>query len=143
MQLWFLSVLLNVFSGLVLIFSPRTNGESDADDESAAPAFFQHKTFRLVLGILCVLIGIIKFFVPIPLGGALSGIPVIGDLLPALAGIAGGGALLVDYYKNFSSLGIEFPAIVQKICLDNRKYAGLVCIIIAVLHFVFPRFYFL
>ena len=143
MQLWFLSVLLNVFSGLVLIFSAQTNGEADADDASAAPAFFQHSTFRLVLGILCALIGIIKLFVSMPRGDALSGIPVIGDLLPALAGIVGGGALLVDYYKNFSSMSIEFPAIVQKICIDNRKYAGIVCIIIAVLHFIFPRFYFL
>jgi hypothetical protein len=143
MQLWFLSVLLNVFSGLVLVFSTRSGIEADADDESAAPAFFQHPTFRFVLGILAALIGIIKLFVPIPRGDALSGIPVIGDLLPALAGIVGGGALLVDYYKNFSSLNIEFPAIVRKICIDNRKYAGIVCIIIAVLHFVFPRFYFL
>ena len=142
MQLWFLSVLLNVFSGLVLVFSTQANGEAD-DDESAAPVFFQHPTFRLVLGILCALIGIIKLFVSIPRSDALSGIPIIGDLLPALAGIVGGGALLVDYYKNFSSLNIEFPAIVQKTCVDNRKYAGIVCIIIAVLHFVFPRFYFL
>jgi hypothetical protein len=139
MQLWFLSVLLNVFAGLVLIFSPRTDdGEMmDVSIESAAPAFFQHTTFRLVLGILCALIGIIKLFITLP------GIPIIGDLLPALAGIVGGGSLLVDYYKNSSSLAVEFPAMVRKICIDDRKYAGIVCIIVAVLHFVFPKFYFL
>jgi hypothetical protein len=139
MQLWFLSVLLNVLAGLVLIFSVTdAEGASDTPESfSTAPAFFENKTFRLVLGILCALVGVIK------LGVTLTGVPVVGDLLPALAGIAAGGALLVDYYTNSSSLAVDFPAIVQKICFEDKKYLGIAAIIVAVLHFIFPRILFL
>jgi hypothetical protein len=68
---------------------------------------------------------------------------VIGDFLPVLAGIAGGAALLVDFYVNSSTLEIELPVFVQKFCIDDRKYLGIACIIVAVLHFIFPQVIFL
>jgi hypothetical protein len=134
MQLWFLSVLLNVFSGLVLIFFAETEESSGGD---AVPVFFQNKTFRLVLGILTALVGFVKIF------AVIARPPVFGDFLPALAGIAGGGALLVDYYLNSTSAGFELPAIVKKICIDERKYVGIVCVAVSVLHFIFPHVIFL
>jgi hypothetical protein len=133
MQLWFLSVLLNVLSGLALVFFAETD-ESSVED--SAPAFFRHKTFRLALGILTALVGVVKLF------AVINRPPVFGDLLPALAGIAGGGALLVGYFSA-SSAGFEFPAIVRKICVDERKYVGIACVCAAVLHFVFPQVIFL
>jgi len=138
MQLWFLSVLLNVLAGLVLIFSvsnPETSTEA-ADGFASAPAFFENKTFRLVLGILSVLAGVIK------LGITQSHVPFLGDLLPALAGIAAGAALLVEYYSHSTSLSIELPDFLRLICIDEKKYLGIVCIVVAVLHFVFPKILF-
>jgi hypothetical protein len=142
MQLWFLSVLFNVFSGLVLIFSAESDlDEPSAAGESAAPALFQNKTFRLVLGILTALVGVIKLFAVMAEPGKRA-IPVLGDFLPALAGAAGGGALLIGYVIASSS-GFDIPAPVHKIFVDEKKYVGIICIIIAVLHFIFPQALFL
>jgi hypothetical protein len=139
MQLWFLSVLLNVLAGLVLIFTASSSEEptETADGFASAPAFFENKTFRLVLGILCVLVGVIK------LGVTQTRVPILGDLLPALAGIVSGGALLIEYYTHSSSLSVELPGFLRKICIDEKKYLGIVSIVVAVLHFIFPKILFL
>ncbi|MDR1785289.1 MAG: hypothetical protein LBR23_02315 [Spirochaetaceae bacterium] len=135
MQLWFLSVILNVFCGLALIFSRGGDGDS-GEGVSAAPSFFENTTFRLVLGILAVLVGILKLFV------TMSRVPVIGDLLPALGGIAAGGSLLAQNYAASSS-GAELPAFLDRFCVREKKYIGIVSVIVGVLHFVFPQALFL
>lgn len=117
-QFYFLSVLLNILAGLVLVYGKSLvqkkneisvsgddlfdTAESDGAENAttkdsvaydAIHGTFENRTFRLVVGILAVFVGIMKI-----LSVFRNDIPVIGDLVPALAGLAGGAALLVEYY---------------------------------------------
>jgi hypothetical protein len=135
MQLWFLSVILNVIAGLVLVFSPED--ASAPGDSAAPPAFFENRMFRLVVGCLAALVGLLK------LGFASPRVAVVGDLLPAAAGLAAGFSLLVQFYAASSSIDVELPAFIRRFCFTDRKYIGIVCVIVSVLHFVFPQALFL
>ena len=66
-------------------------------------------------------------------------IPVIGDLVPALAGLAGGAALLVEYYVSSSAADSTIPDNIQTVFIDSRKYIGVFCLLAGLLHFVFPQ----
>lgn len=172
LQFYFLSILLNLISGLVFLYSPKnSDGEassnsfdddlfSDSDDENSASSspedsksdeskskaksnlfeipLFQDASFRLVLGILMVLTGLMKLLSPIQYD-----VPVVGDLIPALAGLFGGFSILLEWYRNKSTLGVNLPEVLDKIFVDGRKYLGIFCIAAAVLHFIFPRVLFL
>ena len=66
-------------------------------------------------------------------------VPVAGDILPAISGIAGSFALLLEYYSHKTSLDFNMPSILESVFVSGRKYLGIFCIIAGVLHFVFPR----
>lgn len=155
LQFYFLSILLNVLAGLVLVYASDFTKQSEADavsseegeveaEESSSSshflkgAFFDDMTFRLVLGILSVVGGLMKILSPIQLD-----IPVIGDLVPAVAGLAAGAALLLEFYAVRNSLETTFPLFVQKVFFEGRKYIGVFCIIAGLMHFIFPRVLFL
>lgn len=157
LQFYFLSVLLNVLAGLVLVYATdfaEKNGADSVADDGSAPAvdaaggtasrflkggaLFDEPTFRLVLAIVSVLVGIMKLFFVVQ-----NNVPVIGDLVPAVAGIFAGVTLLLEFYAARNSVGASFPAVVQKVFFDGRRYIGVFCIIAGLLHFVFPRVLFL
>ena len=96
LQFYFLSVLLNALTGFVLLFVDRD--DPDAVIEGTMPAVLQDETFRLVLGILTCITGFFKL-----LSAVRGDIPVIGDLIPAFAGLIGGFTLLYDFYKQRST----------------------------------------
>ena len=101
-------------------------------------SLFESKTFRLVLGILTGLTGILKLVSVIR-----SDVPVIGDLLPALAGLAGCFCLILEYYMNTTTIENTLPVLLDKIFIKNSNVIGFLCIVIALLHFVFPTVLFL
>lgn len=171
LQFYFLSILLNLISGLVFLYSSKdsddeTSGNSfdddlfsDSSDSSNSVAadsssddsknkglksnlfeipLFNDASFRLVLGILMVLTGLMKLLSPIQYD-----VPIVGDLIPALAGLFGGTSILIGWYQQKSSIGLNLPEVVNKIFIDGRKYLGIFCIAAAVLHFIFPRVLFL
>ena len=144
-QFYFLSVLLNVLCGLILVYGTNlASGEipsSDAADtgseeKSLKDGFkgFDNKTFRLIIGILSVFVGILKF-----LSVYRNDIPVIGDLLPALAGLMGGASILLEYFMGTTTEEINIPEAVKKIFIECRKYIGVGCLVVGVLHFIFPQ----
>lgn len=160
-QFYFLSVLFNILTGLIIVYGKRltadssstevaeTGFSSDSSDEdflsSEEPKKTGKKTegllssidsrsFRLVLGVLCMFVGLMKF-----LSVFRNDVPVIGDLIPAVAGLAGGAALLIEYYSASSSLGLELPEWVTKLFVDSRKYVGVLCLIAGLLHFICPQ----
>lgn len=157
LQFYFLSVLLNALTGIVLVCatdflstsasSPGTAPEDDdflfGSEEGAAPeerrgpeaggSFLDDMTFRLALGILTAFMGFMKLFVSF--GGSC---PVLGDLLPALAGIAGGAVLLVEHLA-VGRDDILLPDALERFCTAGRRIVGCVCIGAAVLHFIVPR----
>lgn len=113
-QFYFLSVLLNILAGIILINSNNsTKLESDnfdindADEKSRIKkvkstlkndSILSNETFCLVSGALCTLTGFIKLFFTFSNNG--KNIIIIGDLLPALFGLAGGLIIILEYYAN-------------------------------------------
>lgn len=166
LQFYFLSILLNIVAGLVFLYSSKEPADSASDDifndagddeqtfseidlsvlnslkddktNLFAVPLFEDSSFRLVLGILMVLTGLMKLLSPIQYD-----VPVLGDLIPSLAGIAGGISILLDWYNKKSSMGVLLPEILNTIFIEGKKYLGVFCIAAGILHFIFPRVLFL
>lgn len=136
LQFYFLSILLNAITGLVLLFADR-----EIDDSLSTikvPEIFRDETFRLVLGILTSVTGFFKLLTAVR-----GDVPVIGDLVPALAGLVGGFALLYEFYKSRSTLEMErIPLFIQKV-VSSKRYIGIGCLVAASFHFLFPTILFL
>jgi len=136
-QLYLLSIILNGLAGFLLVF-----GDAKKDD-SAADGFkfvFSSWGFRLVVGILSAITGVLKLLSPIN-----NKVPVLGDMLPALAGLAGGFILIFSFYRENSSkngAGGKLD-LVGDTFLQYRKVAGVSLMVIAALHFLFPTALFL
>ena len=75
--------------------------------KSAAVSFLGDKTLQLVVGILSFLTGLMKLLSPIQYD-----IAIIGDLVPALAGIAAGAVLLLDWYQERSDSELPLPEVI-------------------------------
>jgi len=136
LQFYFLSVLLNAITGFVLLFVDKD--DPDAVTEGKIPAIMQDETFRLVLGILACITGFFKLLTAVR-----GDIPVIGDLFPAFAGLAGGFTLLYEFYKQRSTVSEgSLPPVVQKL-VEGKRYVGISCLLAAILHFLFPTILFL
>ena len=141
-QLYFMSVLLNGIIGFLFIF--EDTGENDSIEKSMKFSFFSGG-FRLILGILTALTGLLKLFLPVKGDTAFTGIPILGDFIPALAGIAGGFVLLFGFYKEHTA-GSGKENDLDRIgdaFLRYKKVSGFVIAAIALLHFLFPKALFL
>ncbi|MDR2478611.1 MAG: hypothetical protein LBD48_04780 [Treponema sp.] len=137
-QFYFLSIIFNGLSGFLLIMGENTNGFSIESSMKFSPA---SSTFRLVLGFLTGATGILKLLSP-------SEKPLIlGDLIPALAGIAAGFILIFGFYREHaSSGGLENGGSLDRLgdaFLRYRKLAGAGLLAVALLHFLFPTVLFL
>jgi TctA family transporter len=110
-------------------------GDSEEENslKTELPFPFRNETFRLVLGILTAVIGILKLLSPVD-GRA----PVVGDLIPALAGLGAGFFVLLGYYRNQSSLK-DMDSKFTGTALRNRKAMGFAALGAALLHFLFPQ----
>lgn len=123
MQLYFLCIVLNAAVGCVLLL-PEFN---------KLPPWMENRNFRLVLGLLSVGFGILKLLITMPR------IPVLGDFIPAMAGVSGGSVLLLEYYREKSTMELKLPSAIENVLTNGRKYVGMFCAAAAVLHFLFPK----
>lgn len=129
MQIYFLSIFLNALAGYVLIMG----GEQEEADPAARFRFsINNDTFRLILGGLAVITGLLKLLSPVR-----GDLPVAGDLFPALAGLAAGLILVFDFYRSRSSLVPEPLEKAGNFLSRSRKWIGYAVIAAAVLHFMF------
>jgi len=136
LQFYFLSILLNLITGFILLFADKEDVESFQGIKM--PVIAYDETFRLIIGILSGITGFFKLLTAVR-----GDVPVIGDLVPALVGLAGGFTLLYEFYRTRSSIEEDtLPPFVQKI-VSSKRYVGIACIIAAVLHFLFPTILFL
>lgn len=150
LQFYFLAILLNLITGLILIYADIFSDDLESTDNTDAAskvaagsgkiqemlsntAFFKNKTFLIVTGILACFTGMMKL-----LSVVRNDIPVIGDLLPALAGLFGGFAVVVAYYRLSAAEKPLLPDFVNNVFVKGHKYIGIFCIVAALLHFVFP-----
>lgn len=132
-QFYFMSILLNLLIGFVLVFfSNNALVESSYEKTS----FFESKTFRIIVGGLALLTGILKLFFP------MNGIVILGDFIPAICGIVGGFCILLDFYVSTTTLTFHQESDFVKIIFGIRKYIGVCLMFFAVLHFLFPKIIF-
>ncbi|MBP5442582.1 MAG: hypothetical protein J6Y60_05020 [Treponema sp.] len=154
-QFYCLSVVMNVMAALILMYgidftrenagnlpetvekkSSRKSTRTTVKEKkelSIDSNLLNKKSFRLIVGIAVVVVGLMKVL------SVYEGIPIIGDLLPAVAGLAGGASILLEYYvTSTSSDDFELADNVKAVFIDSRKYIGVLCLVAAVLHFVFP-----
>ncbi|MDR2484726.1 MAG: hypothetical protein LBD55_04965 [Treponema sp.] len=133
MQLYFLSILCNCLTSYILIL-----GDSGEEESIEASLRFspRNSTFRLVLGILCAVIGVLKLLSP-----SMDGIPVLGDLLPALAGLVSGFVLIFGCYRQRAAALSGEGALDRfgDFFLRYQKGVGFILLAIAALHFLFPQ----
>ena len=154
-QFYFLSVLINIIAGLILVYGMNLTEKNDLapaapqnmdfsediDDEDPfadiAPASSPEPSSRdeasktsLMRGVnnpvFRLVIGVLAIFI-----GFMK-------ILPAFAGILGGASMLIEYFES-SSDSIYIPDNIQTIFIDSRKYIGVICVAAGVLHFVFPK----
>lgn len=135
-QIYLLSVVSNLLAGIALSFQGM-------DEKLQLSSVFnrdlmENTGFRLGLGVATFVIGFLKFLAVSP-----DDVPVVGDLIPALAGLIMGLILLLQYYRSRST--VSSPALdkVEKVFGKNSGVFGTAGIIIAVLHFLLPRILFL
>ena len=133
LQFYFLSILLNCIAGVILIANKNSKTGNESSD-TKMPEIFKDKTFKLVIAIMCCFTALVKLLTSFP--GAM---PIIGDLIPSVAGALGGIALLVEYYLSQSPTETKLNPKLETIFIANKKYIGIICILSAVLHFLFPK----
>jgi hypothetical protein len=122
-----------------LLFSESTddadNGEVFSGDlgNPNIPVFLKNESFRLILGVLTMVVGLLKI-----LSATKGDLPVIGDLVPAVVGLMAGFVLIFEFYHKQSVLEEDRPANVGRFLLDHKKMVGVAAIAAAALHFLFP-----
>jgi len=132
-QLYLLSIILNGLIGFFLVF------EDAIERNSTGKSFRSSWGFRLVLGILAAIMGILKLLLP------MTKPAILGDLLPALAGIVAGYVLIFGFYRD-NSVKSETGGKLDKLgdtFLNNKKIVGIALLIVTLLHFLFPTALFL
>jgi len=134
-QLYFLSIVLNGFAGFLFLFGDL--GENDSAEGSKKFAFVG-SGFRLIMGILALITGILKLLYPME-------VLIFGDLLPALAGVTAGFMLIYGFYRERSSHVDSEEKINHfgEVFLHYKKAIGIVLLVAALLHFLLPRALFL
>jgi hypothetical protein len=136
-QFYFLSILLNGLSGYALI------GDSEEDDDAVSPEMgfrlsLQNEICRLILGAATIITGLLKI-----LSSLKGDVPVVGDLVPALAGFLAGFVLVFEYYRGRSTLEPEHTEKIEQVLMHNKKWVGYFALAAAVLHFILPSVLFL
>ncbi|MDR1597252.1 MAG: hypothetical protein LBR99_06065 [Treponema sp.] len=134
-QFYFLSILLNGLLGYILITNP---GDEDTSLDTGFRFSLKNETCRLILGILTIVIGFLKV-----LSAVQGDVPVIGDLVPALAGFLAGFVLVFEYYRSRSTLEPEHTEKIEHLLMHNKKWIGFLALVSAGLHFLFPSVLFL
>lgn len=131
-QVYLLTVVTNVLAGLAL-----ANGflQQRFDRFADYTGFMANKVYRVVLGAITFLIGIITLFQAYPNQGV-----IIGDLLPALSGLITGFLLVAEFVaKRGDSDAASDPAagLAKKVESFSGPYVaivGLAAVVLGVLH---------
>lgn len=144
-QFYFLSVLLNLVGGFALVID---SAPKKGQQIEGLKIFLRDPSVSLVLGILSAVVGAFKLLTVMR-----GDIPVVGDFLPAVAGLGVGLTLLLERYRDperamegEASLAKPARAGVSKMelfLLDHRTAVGLAGMIAGLVHFLFPMVLFL
>jgi hypothetical protein len=136
MQFYFLSIIANIAAGLAL-----TADYLSERMPSLTPLrnFFLRTRVRAVTGGTAFIVGFLKLLIY----STVIDVPVVGDLLPALAGMGAGFSLIFDMYKDRTRLSARTIESIERAVLTYRIPLGLAAMAVAVLHFFLPGALFL
>lgn len=134
-QFYFLSVLLNVVGGYALLAQDSPDKGTKFD---GVKAFLKDPTVRLILGVLSLIVGFFKLLTVMR-----GDIPIVGDFLPAVAGLASGFSLLLEFYRGNSKVTTDTLEKMEKIFISNRRIVGTATMVIGFIHFLFASVLFL
>ena len=130
LQIYLLSIVINALAGYLLI-----SGDSEGVPEFKSGFSLKDETFRFIVGILAVVTGLFKLL----LLSTPDDVPVIGDLVPALAGFLSGFIMIFEYYRNRTTMeSTEQTEKIDRLLIQNKKIIGVAALIAAALHFIFP-----
>ena len=136
-QVYFLSILCNGLSGFLLFTG--LNDDNIIEVGTSDKFSLRNPTFHLILGIICGVTGILKLLLP-----TAENIVFIGDLIPALAGIAAGIVFIFGIFRQSSAVtGKGTLDRLGEFLLYFKKTLGIALMVIALLHFLFPQALFL
>jgi len=131
-QIYFLLVLLNITTGLVLARSGlnRSLGPWDA---WFLP--FENRLIRGSLGLLTFLTGFLGLIFVLP-GDQIF----LGDLFPSVSALLGGTLLVLEFYRKEET---PEKAKIEDFLVNNKIIIGVICLTFGVLHFFSPTVVFL
>ncbi len=129
-QFYFLSVVFNFLAGYALIFAKREPKGTKLD---SLLELLKDPVLRLVLGVLCATIGFLKLLTVMR-----GDLPILGDFLPALVGMAAGFTLLLEFYRNNTTVTTDLLEKLDHIFIVNSRFVGIAAIVVSILHFLFP-----
>ena len=133
MQFYFLSIFANVLAGLTLMsdyFAERFKAFLPFKD------LFAKKNVKTAIGISAFVIGFLKILLPVQT-------VVVGDLLPALAGLAMGAGLILGLLRERTKVSAETVDNLEKTVMTYRVPLGIAGLVVSALHFLLPRALFL
>jgi hypothetical protein len=130
-QLYLLSVVANIVAGLTL--SADYLGER-MPFLAGWTKLRESRSAAVTIGLVTAIVGVLKLIVRSP--G--ERVPVVGDLLPALGGIALGLILLGESFRKGASTPETGVDKVTSVVLTYRVPVGIAGIIVGVLHFLLP-----
>jgi uncharacterized membrane-anchored protein len=133
-QFYFLSIFCNAAAGYILFSSNSKENQNAMDNTIGAMLSMNKDTLCLILGILSIITGFFKL-----LSAVQGDIPVIGDLFPALLGVAVGFILVFEYYRKRATIKSNTYGILAVFIDHNKKWIGFLAIMSAILHFLFPQ----
>ncbi len=129
-QFYFLSVVTTILAGFTLSMELL---ERKMPRLAALDNAFSGKLFRFILGICTLAFGFIKL-----LSTYQGLLPVVGDLVPAAAGMIMGVMLIIDYYKSRSAVTSAAVETFDRIFVRRKSVIGIIGMAVGVLHFFMP-----
>lgn len=136
LQFYFLSVLVNVLAGLTL------TADYLGERFSAFAPFkdlFGRGAVRAVVGAGAFVVGFLKLLIR----STPTDVPVVGDFLPAVAGLAMGGAILLNTLRERGAVADGKVGELEKAVMSYRVPLGIAGLAVSVLHFLLPGALFL
>ena len=134
LQFYFLSIASNILAGVAL------TAEYLAGRFPAFAPFrdlFSRRAWRASIGVLAAVVGFLKLLIR----SSAADVPVVGDLIPALVGMAMGASLLLHVVREKSD--VSPLSRLERAALTYRVPLGFVGIAAAILHVLLPAALFL
>ena len=136
LQFYFLSIFANMLAGLTL-----TSDYLAEKFKTFLPfkELFSKKNVKTTIGIAAFVVGFLKLLIR----SNPADVPVVGDLLPALAGLAMGAGLILGIIKERAKVSAETVDNLEKTVMTYRVPLGIAGLVISALHFLLPGALFL